>query len=432
MNSKLERQLAELLDAEIINADTAQKISAFYHTREQTKPNRLFTIFGVLGALLSGLGIILIIAHNWDDLSRITKTILAFLPLLIGQIACAYSCIKNKKSAWVESSATFLILAVGATISLVSQIYNIPGNLSSFLLVWIAITAPLIYVLRSNLAVIIHLVLATWYACDLGYFYNSSVPWWYLLQFAWILPYYIRLQRSQAESNITGILNWLIPLSLVIVLGAFTDGDTLVLLAYIALFGLFYNIGQLPWFKEQKLRRNGYTIIGSLGTVFLLTILTFEWFWKDAFNESLHPRGLLITQFLFLSGITVIGYLYFKKQHKGFNLFQYAFLIIGLLYLTKDLGSIHAIVLTNILVAALGLFAIRIGINKNSYGILNYGLLIITALIVCRFFDTNLDFVFRGILFISVGAGFFFANYLLLKKQPKDAIDSISKTQKHE
>jgi hypothetical protein len=79
-------------------------------------------------------------------------------------------------------------------------------------------------------------------------------------------------------------------------------------------------------------------------------------------------------------------------------------------------------------VATLGLFAIRIGINKNSYGILNYGLLLITVLIICRFFDTNLDFVFRGILFIAVGAGFFFTNYLLLKKQGKNAINSNTKS----
>ncbi|MEP3208252.1 MAG: DUF2157 domain-containing protein [Maribacter sp.] len=432
MNTKLEKQLAELLEANIITSDTAQKILAFYHTRAQAKPNRLFTIFGVLGALLSGLGIILIIAHNWDDLQRSTKTFLAFLPLIIGQMACAYGVFKNKKTAWVESSATFLILAVGATISLVSQIYNIPGNLSSFLLIWTAITAPFIYLMRSNLAVIIHLVLATWYACDLGYFYNSHVPWWYLLQFAWILPFYISLQKRHSESNLAGILNWILPLSLVIVLGSFTNGDTLVLLMYIALFGLLYNIGQLPLFKVQKLRRNGYTIMGSLGTVFLLTILTFEWFWKDAINESFHARGLIITALLFLSGIAVIGYLRLKKRLKDFNLFQYAFLIIGLLYLTKDLGAVHGIVLTNFLVAGLGLFAVRIGINKSSYGILNYGLLIITVLIVCRFFDTNLDFVFRGILFISVGAGFFFANYLLLKKQRKNNINSTSNTASHE
>jgi len=432
MNSKLERQLGELLDANVITTDTAQKITAFYHTKEQSKPNRLFTIFGVLGALLSGLGIILIIAHNWDDMHSNIKTAIAFLPLLIGQIVSAFSVIKKKSAAWIESSATFLILSVGATISLVSQIYNIPGNLSDFLFVWIAITAPLIYVLRSNLAVIIHLVLITWYACYFGYSYRGDTPWWYLVQFAWVIPYYINLVKKRPDHNIAGVLNWLIPLSPLIVLGTFATGDTLVLLMYIALFGLFYNIGQLPFFKNQKLRRNGYTVLGSLGTVFLLIILTFEWFWKDAINESYHDQGLIITLILFLSGIAVLGYLHLKKHIKDFNLFQYAFLIIGILYLTKDMGSFHGIVLTNILVAALGLFAVRIGINKSSFGILNYGLLIITALIICRFFDTNLDFIFRGVLFISVGAGFFVANYFLLKKQRKNSIPSTSNTASRE
>jgi uncharacterized membrane protein len=430
MNSKLERQLAELLDADIITSETAQKISTFYGTKEDAKPNRLFAIFGVLGALLCGLGIILIIAHNWDDMPKTMKTVLAFIPLIIGQIATVYSLIKKKNGAWVESSVTFLILAAGATISLVSQIYNIPGDLSNFLLVWAVITAPLIYLLRSNLAVILHLVLITCYACNFGYFFGGQVPWWYLPLTAWVIPYYIKLQKDNPKSNIAGVLNWLIPLSLTIVLPTFSNGSELVFVMYIGLFGLFYNIGQLPLFNNQKLRRNGFTIIGSLGTVYLLTLLTFKWFWTDSLHGVISTNDLLISILLFATAIAVLWYVQMKNQLKDFNLFQYAFLIFGVLYLTKDLGSIHGIIITNILVAALGLFAVRIGINKNSYGILNYGLLIITALIACRFFDTNLDFVLRGILFISVGAGFFFANYLLLKKQRK--ITSNLKATNHE
>lgn len=427
MNSKLERQLSELLQAKVIDSETAQRISVYYHTKTDAKPNRLFTIFGVLGALLCGLGIILIIAHNWDDMPRTLKTFFAFLPMVIGQIACAFSLFKKKGATWIESSATFLILSVGATISLVSQIYNIPGNLSSFLLVWVAITAPLLYVLRSNIAVLIHLVLITWYACDLGYFFNSHTPWWYLLSLAWVIPFYIHLQKKQASSNISGILNWLLPLSLVMVLGTFTTGNSLSFIMYLALFGVLYNIGQLPFFKNQKLRRNGYTIIGSLGTVILLTILTFEWFWKEAIKDLFGEMEIVMTILLYIAGIVVLGYLHIKKHIRDFNLFQYAFLIIGILYLTRDIGSTHNLILTNIVVAALGLFAIRIGIHKSSYSILNYGLLIITALIICRFFDTNLDFVVRGMLFISVGAGFFFTNYLLLKKQRATAIRTNSK-----
>ena len=130
-----EKQLTELQKAEIIDAATADRIRAYYRTREEESTPKIFVIFGVLGAVLVGLGIILIFAHNWDELPRFAKTILAFIPLIAGQIACGYTLFKKRDSvAWRESSATFLFFAIGASISLISQIYNISGNFSSFLL----------------------------------------------------------------------------------------------------------------------------------------------------------------------------------------------------------------------------------------------------------------------------------------------------------
>ncbi len=40
-------------------------------------------------------------------------------------------------------------------------------------------------------------------------------------------------------------------------------------------------------------------------------------------------------------------------------------------------------------------------------------------LIACRFFDTEISFVIRGLLFVVIGIGFFGANYLMHKKQQK-------------
>jgi len=38
-------------------------------------------------------------------------------------------------------------------------------------------------------------------------------------------------------------------------------------------------------------------------------------------------------------------------------------------------------------------------------------------LIICRFFDTNLSFVLRGLLFVLVGLGFFAMNYWMIRKR---------------
>ncbi len=102
-------------------------------------------VVNVLGALLVSLGIILLVAHNWDDLSRFSKTIFAFIPLLVGQGMCAYTLIKKKNSAaWRECSAVVLFFAIATSISLVSQTYHISGTMSGFLLTWMLLAAPVI------------------------------------------------------------------------------------------------------------------------------------------------------------------------------------------------------------------------------------------------------------------------------------------------
>ena len=80
-----------------------------------------------------------------------------------------------------------------------------------------------------------------------------------------------------------------------------------------------------------------------------------------------------------------------------------------------------ATLLTNILTFLLGLYYLRKGSRINHLGILNYGLLIITALIICRYFDTGMSFLIRGVLFVGVGFGFIFANYNLIKKRKQSS-----------
>ena len=120
-----------------------------------------------------------------------------------------------------------------------------------------------------------------------------------------------------------------------------------------------------------------------------------------------------------MAAVAVLGYLFRKHKLLPFNLFQFSFLIFGGLYFFGFSQPEIASVLTNILILALGLFAVLIGSRKEKFSILNYGLLVITALVTCRFFDTEIPFVVRGLLFVAIGAGFFAANYFMYKKQLK-------------
>ena len=95
MSSRLEKEISELVDHDIITSETAGKIQDYFNSKKTNHSTNLFTVFGVLGSLLIGLGIILVLAHNWDVFSRSIKTCLAFLPLIIGQLLVAHSIVKK-------------------------------------------------------------------------------------------------------------------------------------------------------------------------------------------------------------------------------------------------------------------------------------------------------------------------------------------------
>ncbi len=422
---RLIKDIPELVEADVISQATADKIQDYYRNKGGQSTNRLFIVFGILGAILIGLGIILIISQNWNELSRTAKTLFAFLPLLIGQFICGFVLIKKQDSiVWRESGTAFLFFAVGAVISLVGQIYNISGDFESYLLTWMLLCLPLIYVMNSSITSIFYIVGITIYAIETGYSsYTSfeSYSYWILLLAA--LPHYYLLYRKKPKSNFMVFHNWIIPLSLVITLGTITNKTgELTYIAYFSLFGLFYSLGNLNFFSEQKPINSGSKILGTLGTIVLLLVLSPDWFWKDLrkkeflFSEVITTPEFIVAAILSLLAGTLFYLQQKNKTIKDINLISSVFILFILIFII-GLYSPLAAILINILVFAIGLLTIRDGAKQDNLGLLNFGLLIITALVIFRFFDTDLSFVIRGILFVSIGVGFFITNYWMLKKR---------------
>ncbi|MEL7339159.1 MAG: hypothetical protein AAGM67_01640, partial [Bacteroidota bacterium] len=199
--------------------------------------------------------------------------------------------------------------------------------------------------------------------------------------------------------------------------------DEWMIPAYIAMFGVLYLIGQLPYFQDRKAIENGYMIIGAMGSMSLLITTSFHWFWEDL---SRHEQGfnLLATQpeFWLLFGLLAIGatLLIWRKRQTGWwetKPLEVAFLLYALVFLLGFQLPNLARVLVNLMILATGILTVLEGARKDHLGYLNYGLLIITALVVSRFFDQDISFVLRGILFVFVGVSFFTANYLMIKKR---------------
>jgi len=418
----LNKELPKLVKEGVISQEVSDSIFNYYQKEKTPDQSRLMLVFGVIGAILVGLGIILIIAHNWDDFLRPLKTGFALLPLIIGQLACGYTILRKKESpAWREASTSFLFFAIGSCISLISQIYNIPGEMGSFLFLWMILFLPIPFVMKSSVGSLLFLIGSSFYALNVGYWeFPDTPPYWYLFFIAVTLIFYLQLKKQKPESNALVFHNWLIPLSLTICLGSFSiHHEEILFLAYMSMFAIFTQIGNTESLVNQPARNNAFRIIGWLGSVTILLILSFDAVWEDIRREIYQYSELITapevyTTLLVSIAAIFLAYRAFAKNKLRIN--EILFFVLLLIYILSSHSS-FAFVLVNLLLFTFGLLTIISGTNQRSLMLMNSGLLIITALIICRFFDTDLSFVIRGVLFLSIGFGFFIANYQLLKKK---------------
>ena len=425
MSKNMLNELPELLRAGVITPDTSDKIEQYYRQKERSHPDgRINIVFAIIGTVLVSLGIILIVAHNWDELSHPVKLFFAFMPVVIGQILCGYVLYKKTGStSWRESSAAFLFFAAGACLSLVSQLYHISGTIEELIFTWMLLGFPLIYIMRSSMASLLFMCGITVYGCYDGYGYQSKETyhyWWMLLL---VLPHYYQLIKHRALSNFSYFHHWFIPISMSICLGTIAShSEELMFIAYMSMFGAFYLLGTSAFFYRKRIFGNGYIVLGSLGTITLLLVTSFRFFWEDMLDyreqsiSFMSPEMIAVAIFFALATMLLIDHLRTRGE-KPVNFMGFVYLAFAGIFFIGLNNPITATILVNLLVLGVAIFIIARGNYLNHLGILNYGLLVITALVICRFFDTNISFVLRGLMFIGVGAGFFIANNRLIQKR---------------
>jgi len=421
------KELPELLKANVISEETAKRIADYYDAQPNPSTNRLLIVFSILGGLLVSMGLVLIVAHNWDELPKGIKLMVGLLPMLIGQAVCGYIVLKNIPSrAWREGCGVFLCFAIALSISIVGQVYNIEGNFGRFLMVWMLLTLPVVYVLRSPATAMLYIVGITWYACEVGYFSYFSrdlQPWKYWPMLLLIVPFcYTEFILKGVKNNFYYFLSWLFTLSIAICLGCFeSHNGEMLIVTYMSLFSAFVILSQMKMFETNRVLTNAFLVVGSLGVMGLLLLLSFDWYWDEL--DSMSTNGIeFYFAMLFTSLAAVLLVLLLRsKPVSEINLKGFAFLLFIALFVLGVGSPGVAQLLVNLVILVFAIYTIRDGATKNHLGILNYGLLIITALIICRFFDTDFSFVVRGLLFIGVGTGFFAANLYMIRKRKQSS-----------
>ena len=135
----IEKQLKEWSEQGIISHEQASKILA----HESSKPRASWIQYGllILGVFVMGLGIISLIAANWNEINDYIKLIVDFLLLTtIGLLG--FRAHKSQQLVMYDSFLLALQITSLASIGLISQIFHASGDWYDAILFWCAITLP--------------------------------------------------------------------------------------------------------------------------------------------------------------------------------------------------------------------------------------------------------------------------------------------------
>jgi len=419
-------EFAELNAAGILSVEIIEQLRAHYGPVSiRSKRSTALLLFSILGAASIGLGIILLLAHNWNTLGRPIRTVLSFMPLMAGQALVWWTLLcRSRSTPWREGSGVFLALAVGACISLISQTYHIKGDMSTFLLTWIILGGPLVYVLDSTAVALLYLAGTTCWAAAVQFEHSQALLFWPLAAF--LAPHIWQAFKNNPEGPRVQLLSWGLCVALPFATGFVLERTMpgLWLVVYSGLFCTLLLAGRGPF---RAVRLNAFHLAGFLGVAVMTLILTYDGVWRDiGWNHYRHGAGYhawLIWQdyamaLASLAGVIILAVQTVRRKDwlAAAAIGLPALAVLGFTASAQDVPAGIMVGAFNLYALILGAVIVVMGLQRDELITVNAGMALISMLIILRFFDADLTFTIRGLLFIVLGIGFLCANVAMVRR----------------
>jgi len=159
----------------LLTPDQKERILARYRHIEEIEqkagPGKLVTTISILGAVLVGVGVLLLIASNWSEIPRWGK-----LGIIFGGMLTSYSLgyvMRYERKNYPKVGASLILLGsiiFGAGIFLIAQIYNVTVHYPNGPLMWGLGILPLAYLLRfKSILMLALLALYLWLGMELSF-----------------------------------------------------------------------------------------------------------------------------------------------------------------------------------------------------------------------------------------------------------------------
>lgn len=401
-------------------------------------------VFLSIGALLVGLGIIALLAANWDTLSRPTRAVIAFTPLTL----CAGAWLAGTAKGWrsrtfLEPLGIFWTLAIGAGIALIAQTYQISGSADSFTLSWTLLMLPVLYGTRAMAPTAGYFIGLFVWVCIRAELGMNSQAYWLLAPLAIPALVLIRNEAPRGARFMAAI--WCATLISTAALG-FTLEKVLPGLWFIIYSGAFASMlvgGLLVEPKGDSIWQTPMRTLGAAGQAGLLYLLMFRGPWVslglrhsdriDAPWQAVFDYAMAVA----MPTLAVILAVMLRNKiwramrspdtdKRGHLIFGATALFFGLapvflagmyaLSCSEQLTEKTAGLITAAYLVLSALATLGAGLTRRSLLLLNSGVLILLAVIIARFFMEDYSFTARGIAFVVCGVCFFVTNWFASRK----------------
>jgi uncharacterized membrane protein len=435
---KLKADLARAASAGIITPEQADKVW------ESSCGGSTFAGFGAAhwiaaaAGLFISLGIILLVAHNWDAIGAIAK-MAAFLLLLAGAGEAAIRLEESPAAAISLETLWFFMPILG--IGLYAQIFNLSGDPVKPYLAWAAISAPLAVLSKRRVTAYLTAILlfAVVYLGTLnssnmmslaaGYYRQDAQPLWHWLPALLALGAGFALYPAERLYKPLGAgLFWLF-LMLVSNTAVRVQSEALVLLAGMSLAVLW-----LVWGSGDESREHGLPLTLWTAAVYLMT---FFWHYQPGswhgYGRTDTAAGTVLTWAAFLAALAGLA---LRRQrllpagktedYTAKGLLAASILCAFLLFGATETSAKLLAAAANLILAAFGAGCIVAGAENSEEKLINRGVLVITLLAVTRFVDIFGGLLRSGLAFIATGLLFAALAYFVNRGR-KALISSVKK-----
>lgn len=417
----LHEQLVRWRQEDLISEAQASVLGARYPL-PQSSASWGKVIVAAFGAIILGLGVILIFAYNWQGMHRFTKMGLVLCALIFAHGSAVYLKYYSAHGSLHKIGESLHLLGsmlFGAGIWLVAQIYHIDAHYPNGILLWSMGCLAMAWALGSSAQAFLALTfIVLWGGFELFDFYRRDYwAFWLIALGIAPLAYLLRATLLLISSA------WL--LALTYVLSTVQLHEDWILAAAVSL-AMLYILGS-DFLKGTQFAdaKGAVALPGWIALLGMLFVFTFA-----ELSDSM-PRFLLSQQWwvnlhillpvvaalvLLLYSIVRLRARFSLPEGSRIGLIMLSFI----LFIAMQLALVNAgfvIAASNLLLLGFAcLFLVR-GMKLLDWRRVAVGGLLLAILIFARFMDLFENLLLRAVIFMAIGSGLMFLAWFFSMKK---------------